>query len=286
MPTTSAPIAATTDKPGGILATQNIIGDPPLAEVILPGKTKSPADYAYARLRQGGVEHGSVLHGVLMQILSGNNFSHDTMMADATGIDTVANNTGDAANGATVVKNPINNHYYGYTTYAKDETSEEVSTPLAGAGRVLSQADAKRGPTGGAPVAALDSHYNREVVPTPSYASGAAGQTVAASVGDDMTDPASEEVKSGNQYEDAGFSGSAITSGGRYSGYGFNHFYGRNRSNSQPRGDDGIAAPVSNIDQYLSAIYGAMPFAEMQPRGSEKIDNPGGHRSAGTGQPR
>ena len=279
---TSVAVASAENK-GGIVATQNLLGDPPLGEVILPGKTMSPADYAYRRWMQGGFEHGGVLHGILLQQLGGNNFSHDTSMADATGTDTVANNEGDAANGATVAKNPVNNNNYGYMSYAVDETSEEVSTPLGGAARVLSQADAKVGTAPEVPVAALDSYYNKEVVPAPSYASGAAGQTVAASVGDDISEGSLTGAPASMQPR-----GNPVASGGRYSGYGFNHFYGRNRNNTQPRGGDGIVAPKSNIDQYLSAMYGAEPAASMQPRGgpSAKIDNPGGHRSAGTGQPR
>ena len=286
MVATSAAVASTAERPGGILATQNILGDPSLAEVILPGKTKSPADYAYARWMQGGIEHGSALHGVLMQMLTGTDFSADRGMADVTGTDTVANNEGDAANGATVAKNPIQPSWYGTdVSYPKDETAEEVSTPLGGASRVLSQQDAKVGPNGSPPVGALDSFYNREVVPTPTYAEGAAGQTVADDLDPEVIDnPGGHSMSSPGQPR----AGIAVTSGGMYSAYGFNHFYGRNRNNTQPRGDDGINGPVSNIDQYLAAMYGAEVMATMQPRGetSAKIDNPGGHRSEGTGQPR
>jgi len=277
---TSAAVASTAERPGGILATQNILGDPSLAEVILPGKTKSPADYAYARWMQGGIEHGSALHGVLMQMLTGTDFSADRGMADVTGTDTVANNEGDAANGATVAKNPIQPSWYGTdVSYPKDETAEEVSTPLGGVARVISQADAKVGNAPEVPSSALDSYYNREVVPSPTYAEGAAGQ----SVGDDIAEESLTDAPASMQPR-----GNPIASGGRYSAYGFNHFYGRNRNNTQPRGGDGINGPVSNIDQYLAAIYGAEPAATMQPRGetSAKIDNPGGHRSEGTGQPR
>ena len=68
-------------------------------------------------------------------MLTGNNFSHDT-------IDGRCNwnrhrghsHEGDAANGATVAKNPIQPSWYGTdVSYPKDETSEEVSTPLGGA---------------------------------------------------------------------------------------------------------------------------------------------------------
>ena len=274
MPTTSAPVSATTDKRGGILATQNILGNPPLAEVILPGKTKSPADYAYARWMQGGFEKGGNLHRVLMQMLSGNDFSADRGMADATGTDTVANNEGDAANGATITKNPVNSSWYGTMAgYAADETSEEVSTPLGGISRVLSQADAKVGNAPEVPSSALESYYNKEVVPAASpssYAEGAAGQ----SVGDDISEGILTEAPASMQPR-----GNPVSSGGRYSGYGFKNFYGRNRNNTQPRGGDGINGPVSNIDQYLAAIYGAEPAATMQPRGetSAKIDNPAGY---------
>ena len=280
------------DYYGSIVRDQNLAGD---------GRAGSEAARAaaFAYIAEKGYYGSKAQSSILRQAIGANNYSQDTAVAENTATETVANNEGDAANGATVVKNPIQPSWYGTdVSYPKDETSEEVSTVLGGAARVLSQADAKVGPNGSPPTGALDSFYNREVVPTPTYAEGAAGQTVADDLDAEVIDNPGGHAMSSPGQPRAGSAGTgqpragiAVTSGGMYSGYGFNHYYGRNRSNTQPRGDDGITSPKRTIDDYLAAMYGAIPgpAASMQPRGDsgdDKIDNPGGHSRSGPGQPR
>jgi len=261
MVATSVAVASTAENKGGIsggadrrgdsiIDTQNLIGDPSLGEVILPGKTRSPRDSAYARFTQGGFRPGGALRSVLLQMLTGNGFSADAGMADATKTNTVANNEGDAGNGATVVKNSVNSNNYGYISYAVDESSEEVSTPLGGVTRVLIEEDQSQMDVS-ADLLALESHRNKEVTPVgnnPYTAAGFSQSGASSTASDDLP-------IGGNQYKEAGFSYSALASGGRYSGYGFNHYYGRHRSSAYD--SDGINPKKDFINPYLTSMYGS-----------------------------
>ena len=146
MSVSGSSITTTSARQTGIAQNQNILNNARHAGLVAAGKSRSRRDEAFHRYQQGGVAPGGNLHRILFSILGAQMYAPDTMAADATGVITVANKVSDAANGATIAKNPVNNNWYGpMARPPQEEAASGVATALGGAARVLAQQDAKVG---------------------------------------------------------------------------------------------------------------------------------------------
>ena len=256
MPTMSVAVASTAERPGGILAQYSLLTKEAPVTRSARADMGSAAHSAFARYTSGR-PMSETLKGVLESILgaktavnAADNNQREVFGENATSDNNNARRSyyGDVAPDGPPVEDDSNTNTKlavnsaDPTQYGPAAFTDTAVTQLTWAARIANGdvPPAEVQPRAALVSSALESYYNRTSLP-PRLPD---------------PEPVLDESNDnpGGHVAPSSDNGVAETSGGRYSAYGFSHFYGRNRSSAYD--NDGISGATSELDDFMKRLFG------------------------------